>query len=553
MLARLCIDNFTIIERLEVALERGMTVVTGETGAGKSIMVDALALALGGRADSKAVRPGCAHASITAVFNIDNLTPVRDWLRERNLDNDDGECYLRRVVGVDGRSKAYVNGCNMPIREVQVIAQHLATICGQHAHYALLDSRIQQNLLDNYGQLQDTSSEVHKYAEQWQQLKKQLDLLRQGGDGKQQCELLRYQIRDIEALNINVAECIEMEEEYKRHAAADELLSLCRRAQQLNNGEGGSNDQLSEAVRHVGDGLAKDDRLQEAHQHLYSALQHGEEAARALENYADSFDIDPQRLRELEQKLNDINRIAKLHDSEVADLPGVLARLKKELESFESNMGLLENGEQQLAMLQERYMQHAGLLSEKRADAAVRLCAGVEENLGALQMSHCRFEVLLNKRENDQPHTGGLESVRFVVSTNPGHPTGSLDKVASGGELSRISLALQVTTMGVSTPACLVFDEVDSGVGSNAAHQVGRLLARLGEHGQVLCVTHLAQVAACAQQHWVVSKEVLNNQTATKLRSLRDMDERVEEMARIISGHNISDQARAHARELLHT
>lgn len=553
MLARLCINNITIVERLEVVLKSGMTVITGETGAGKSIIVDALALALGGRADTKVVRPHCSRADISATFDISNMQSVRDWLCERGLDNNDGECVLQRIVSVDGRSRACVNGRNMPVREVQTIGRQLVSICGQRAHYALLDSSTQRNLLDHYGELQETSETVRTIAEKWQQLRRQLDVLGQGGSSEQQCELLRYQISDIEALKFDVSHFNDMEEEYQRRSAADELLGWCQQTQQLNNNEDGSNARLREAVHLMECALAKDERLQEAYEHLYSALQHSDDAARALDRYSDDFDLDPRRLQELTTQLNEINRIADSHKTEPRELNAVLARLKKELEFLEKNMGLLEDGDQQLESLQQQYAQHANTLSEKRAESASRMCSQVNENLRALEMSHCQFEVALSPHNHAEPRTSGQEGIKFMVSTNPGHPAGPLDKVASGGELSRISLALQVATLGTSAPPCLVFDEVDSGVSSHIAHQVGKLLANLGKRGQVLCITHLAPVAGCAQQHWVADKEVHQQQTVAKLRELYNTEERVEEMARIISGHNITDQARAHARELLQT
>ena len=551
MLTRLNISNFTIIERLEVTLEAGMTVITGETGAGKSIIVDALALALGGRADSKAVRPQASHADVSAIFDVSRSETAREWLRERDLESGENECFLRRVIGADGRNRAYINGRSMPVREMQLIGQQLAAICGQHAHYAMLDARMQRNLLDQYGSCQALSASVREIAEEWAQLRRQLMLLREKGSGEQHCELLRYQIRDIESLKLNVSELNHMEEEYKRQAAAEELIKLCQQAQALSNNEEGSGAQLRQATRLIADALEKDDRLQEIHEHLHTALQHNDEAARALERYNDDFDMDPHRFQELESKFNEINRIAKSHNTEPALLPEVLAQLQQDLQTFENNLGLLEGGDQKLAALEERYQTQADELSGHRADAVTRMCARINEVLQALEMSHCRFEISLDARADNEPHASGKEQVKYMVSTNPGYPAGPLDKVASGGELSRVSLALQVAILDVSAPQCLIFDEVDSGVSSNAAHQVGNLLANLGNRGQTLCVTHLAQVVGFAKQHWVVSKETQQERTITQLRELRGEEERIEEMARIISGHNITDQARAHARELL--
>jgi DNA repair protein RecN (Recombination protein N) len=551
VLTRLNISNFTIIDQLEVSPQTGMTVITGETGAGKSIIVDALSLALGGRADPKAVRPSASHADISAVFDVSHSDAARIWLGERKLQNPENECRLRRIVNVDGRSRAYINDRSMPLKEVQIIAQQLAAICGQHAHYAMLDSRMQRVLLDQYAGCEKLSTQVRQIAEEWAGLLRQLSMLRQGGSGEQQCELLRYQIRDIEALQLDVAQISNMEEEYNRQAAADELINWCRQTQALTNDEDGSNGKLRQAVRLMGDALTKDDRLQEAYEHLYTALQHSDEAARALERYGDDFDIDPQRFQELELKFNELNRIAKLHGAEPADLPNVCERLKKDLDALESNMELLENGDQRLADLETRYQEQAGELSTYRANATERLNGQINETLAALEMSHCRFEAVLNAHEDQKPSAGGKESIKYMASTNPGYPAGPLEKIASGGELSRISLALQVAVLGMGAPQCMVFDEVDSGVSSNAAHQVGNLLANLGKRGQTLCVTHLAQVVGFARQHWVVIKETQNERTLTRLRELRSDEERVEEMARIMSGQNITDQARAHARELL--
>ncbi len=552
MLQQLCIRNFTIIEELLLEIGAGLTVISGETGAGKSILVDALQLALGGRAEGVPVRPGADRAEISACFSVTELPEARQWLQEREFAAEDGSCVLRRLLGRDGRSRAYINGRPVPLRELQALGEHLAGIHGQHAQLALLQRHRQLALLDDFGTLQEPLQTVRELALRWRAVRAELQELESAGSSPERLELLDYQLRELRQLALEEGEIQTLEEEHRRLASADQLLRNCGETLELcGEEEAAAGELLRRGVKLLEEAARNDKRLQEALELLQSASQMLQEGLRSLGRYAGDFDNDPEKLAAAERRLEAVEQAARRHRVRSVELPAEQRRLEEEYQHLQHGGERRKQCEEELQSLQEQYRTAAAQLRRRRLQQAARLNAKVNQHLQALGMEHCRFTAELQEREEETPQPEGSETVIFQAATNPGHPAAPLEQIASGGELSRIGLALQVAALGHSPGLCLVFDEVDSGVGSSAADHVGDMLYRLGAQGQALCVTHLAQVAGRADLHLVAEKCTTEDSTRAGVRGLDGEEERVEELARLLAGKKISVQARKHAREIL--
>ena len=552
MLTQICIRDFAIIHRLEQDLQPGMTALTGETGAGKSIIVDALGLTLGGRARARALPPGVERAEVSAVFSLEDAAAAAAWLAERDLSRED-ECLLRRTINAEGRSRAWINGQPCPVQDLQELGALLAAIHGQHANLTLLRQETQRDMLDAFGNLAAQAQKAREQARRWQELGETLQRLQSGrGDGEARKELLQYQVSELERLSVNEEEIQSLEEEHQRLASADQLRALCSEAlATCDEQELSATALLGQGIRALEEASKADGRLQEALELLADAQSRGREAASVLGRCLDDFQEDPQRLALVEERMQAIHQAARRHKVESRELPALCRQLQEELQLLEKGGDSILHIQQEREESEREYRRHARVLSGERARCAKSLAEEVDRQLQALDMHHCRFEAHLVPREKSTPASGGDETVQFLVRTNPGHPAGPLEQVASGGELSRIGLALQVATLGKTAPPTLVFDEVDSGIGSSAAAQVGALLHQLGERGQTLCVTHLAQVAGQADHHLVADKEIGEGSTRATLRTLSGEDERVEEIARLITGRKITGKSRVHAREIL--
>ena len=551
MLVHLSIHNYAIVEHLDLELQRGMSVITGETGAGKSIMLDALGLALGDRADSGVVRPGSDKADILASFDLHDIAEARAWLAERDLDND-GPCILRRVITSEGRSRGYINGTPCPLGDLKALGELLIDIHSQHEHQSLLKPDTHRRLLDEYAGSQELARQVQLAAQRWRQTRQELQRLSSTGDEQRaRHQLLSYQLEELENLALGDNELEQLEQEHKALSNAEQLLGACRQVLDLCSESDAGNvlSALTASLNRLGS-FADQPALGEAGNLLASAQIQVEEAVGELNRFIDHFDADPQRQQYLEERLDTIYNLARKHRVQPFELGELQQRLLSELEDLNADDEAIERLSEELAAYTRHYQDKASELSHLRQQAATRLAELVQTEMQSLGMPGGRFSIELQPVSTEEPHPHGLEQVEFLVSANPGQPLKSLAKVASGGELSRISLAIQVITAQTSRVPTLVFDEVDVGIGGPTAEVVGQLLRRLGERGQVLTVTHLPQVAAQGHQHLFVHKARGQDSTQTAVATLPP-EGRVEEIARMLGGVDLTKESLAHARKMV--
>ncbi|MDR2209436.1 MAG: DNA repair protein RecN [Azoarcus sp.] len=548
MLRRLSIRDFVIVDRLELDFAAGFGTLTGETGAGKSILLDALSLALGERADAGVVRSGCDKADITAEFDLLPDGELAAWLAQQELDSGDDTLILRRVVDSGGRSKAWMNGTPVTLAQQRAAGQWLADIHGQHAHHALLRAEIQRQLLDTHGGAVERASEVAACWREWQRLAD----LRQAAERDtaafaRERELLGWQLKELEELAFDPGEWADINAEHGRLAHAADLLSGVGEAlDNLGEGEQGVCSTLAHCVNRLSALEAIDPALTEARELIDAAAIQADEALHVLRRYRDRLELDPERLAGIEQRIGTVMDVVRKYRTTPEDLPALAAEWQARLDTLEASAD-----PERLAAAESEaraaFDAAAGRLSAVRRDAAATLSAEITETMQSLAMVGGKFEVALLPCE---PSAHGLENVEFQVAANPGQILRSLVKVASGGELSRIGLAIQVMTSRDSATPTLIFDEVDVGIGGRVAEIVGQLLHRLGRDRQVLCVTHLPQVAACADWQWQIAKEIRDEQTLSVVTPLKDAA-RVEEIARMLGGVDITDTTRRHAAEML--
>lgn len=551
MLLHLSIKNYAIVEHLDLELVSGMTVITGETGAGKSIMLDALGLALGDRCDSSVIRQGAAKADILASFELTNIPEARAWLAEHDLASDD-LCILRRVINQDGRSRGYINGTPCPLAHLKLLGELLIDIHSQHEHQSLLKLETHRHLLDDYAGSRALAEQVKQLAQRWKQSQLQLQRLSSNSEeqrAKQQ--LLSYQLEELEKLALTDNEIEQLEAEQRNLSQADAILSACQQVLDTCSGdEGNVLSALNVSVRRLTSFKQPVEGLTEATSLLSNAQIQLEEAIAEISRFMDHFDIDPLRQQQVEERLDVIYSLARKHHVQPNELAELTLRLQNELANIEAGDEKLAELATNLTLLSNDYQQAAEKLSSQRKKAAVKLAKAVEQEMQSLGMPGGKFTIELKPISLTEPQLNGLEVVEFLVSGNPGQPVRALNKVASGGELSRISLAIQVITAQTSRVPTLVFDEVDVGIGGPTAEIVGRLLRKLGEKGQVITVTHLPQVAAQGHQHLYVHKERTKNSTQTAVSAL-DKEQRIEELARMLGGVDLTKESLAHAEKLL--
>ena len=552
MLVHLSVHNYAIVEHLDLELARGMSVITGETGAGKSIMLDALGLALGDRADSGVVRPGADKADILASFDLGDIPEARTWLSERDLDND-GPCILRRVITSEGRSRGYINGSPCPLGDLKALGELLIDIHSQHEHQSLLKPETHRRLLDEYAGSQELARQVQLAAQRWRQTRQELQRLTSTSDEQRaRHQLLSYQLEELENLALGDNELEQLEQEHKTLSNAEQLLGACRQVLELCSESDAGNvlSALTASLNRLGAFSSQPGALSEAGNLLASAQIQVEEAVGELNRFIDHFDADPQRQQVLEERLDTIYTLARKHRIQPTELGELQQRLLEELEGLNADDQASERLSEELSAYARHYQEKADELSQLRQQAATRLADAVQIEMQSLGMPGGRFNIQLQNSNAEEPQPYGLEQVEFLVSANPGLPLKSLAKVASGGELSRISLAIQVITAQTSRVPTLVFDEVDVGIGGPTAEVVGQLLRRLGERGQVLTVTHLPQVAAQGHNHLFVHKQRGSEETRTAVASL-DTAQRVEEVARMLGGVDLTEESLQHARKMV--
>ncbi|BAN50661.1 DNA repair protein RecN [Metapseudomonas resinovorans] len=552
MLVHLSIHNYAIVEHLDLELEAGMSVITGETGAGKSIMLDALGLTLGDRADSGVVRPGADKTDILASFDVSAIAEARDWLAERDLEQD-GPCILRRVITAEGRSRAYINGSPCPLGDLKSLGELLIDIHGQHEHQSLLKTDTHRRLLDEYAGASDLARQVQLAAQRWRQTRQELERLSRAGDEQRaRHQLLSYQLDELENLALGENELEQLEQEHKNLTNAESLLATCRQVIDMCSESDAGNvlSALTASLNRLTAYSTQPGAMGEAVNLLSSAQIQVEEAMGELNRFLDHFDADPQRQQALEERLDNIYTLARKHRVQPSELAELQQRLLDELEALNADDEAAERLADELAAYERHYQEKATELSNLRRDAAGCLAGAVETEMQRLGMPGGRFNIQLHANPVAEPQQQGLEQVEFLVSANPGQPLKALAKVASGGELSRISLAIQVITAQTSRVPTLVFDEVDVGIGGPTAEVVGQLLRRLGERGQVLTVTHLPQVAAQGHHHLFVHKQRGSDETRTAVAKLQEAP-RIEEIARMLGGVDLTEESLAHARKMV--
>lgn len=549
MLSHLKIRDFAIVSSLELDFRPGFSVITGETGAGKSILMDALGLCLGDRAEAGVVRAGAERADVSAGFDIRRHDSAREWLRERELETDD-ECWLRRTVNADGRSRAYINGSPATLADVKTLGEMLIDIHSQHEHQSLLRKDNHRLLLDACAGLGNEARELATVFQQWQKAARELATLTRAGDAqRERLELVSHQLDELEKLGLKPGDYEKLEQDHDALANLGTLLQSGDLV--LDRLTENDNDNAARCVQQALKALeaerTRHPRLHEVAELLDSALINIRESAGSLRHYLDSLDADPARLSELEDRLSAVHQLARKHRVPPQELPALQTTLAEEQGQLQRAQDL-DALAREVDALQKKYAASAEKLRKARSRAAGKFSSDVLERLKMLGMPNARFEVALTALE--KPAASGLDDIEFLISANPGQPLKALAKVASGGELSRVSLAIQVVNAKHSPVPAMVFDEVDVGIGGGIAEVVGRVLRELGDYAQVFSITHQPQVAALGHQHLRVEKAVQDGNTTSSVRELSHA-ERVEEIARMSGGITITAETRKHAEAML--
>ena len=552
MLRHLQIRDLAIIDAVEIDFAAGLTVLTGETGAGKSILVDALELLGGGRAGAEVVRAGAERADLSASVDISAVGgELRHVLDEQSIAHE-GELLLRRVIGADGRSRAWLNGQSVAVTVLRTVGELLFDIHGQHEFQSLMRSHAQRELLDDFGQLELLVGQVRATHAAWLALmNRSVTAEAAASDRHARLDLLRYQVQELDALRLSEGEIATLNEERTRMAHSDKLAQSARGALEglYESEQGNAHQLLARALAALRTAGAMDARLAALHPAIDEAVQQVQEVAHALSRYLESLEFDPAHQETVERRLATIEELARKHRVEPADLLAWHGALQRELLSMESSAADIGALRTQVASAMAAYQEQARKLTVARTAAARALATAVTRRMQELGMAGGQFVADVTPLESAEPATHGADRVEFRVSTNPGQPPRPVAKIASGGELARLSLAVQVCCARTAAP-CMVFDEVDAGIGGAVAEIVGRELRGLGSGAQALCVTHLAQVACQGHQHLRVVKLTDGRSTRISVTALTG-DARIEEIARMLGGLEITAKARSHAVEML--
>ena len=551
MLRSLYVKDFAIVGEVEIGFGPGLTVVTGETGAGKSLLVDALLLLAGNRAEASLVRHGCERAELSAEFDLGQREDLLAWLREEELD-DDSACQLRRVIRSEGTSRAWINGRPVTLTQMKALGERLIEIHGQHEHQALLERSQQLALLDAFGAHDQALGQVSTIVREWRALESRIRGISRGEDHAERIEWLSHQVKELDTHALSTEALGELEETHRKLANSGQLLQGCAGLVDLLDGESEfSIARLIARAHGESQRLAAFDPVMAPLGELLDAARiHVDESIDTLGRYQSSLDLDPERYAEIDAQLGKLHELSRKHRVGMAELKGHGESLQRELESLRDAGTVLIKLERERAELCDQYKTAAALLTQARRAAAQKLAQAVGDLLAELGMSGGKFDVELEPTNNEEPDAQGAERCEFMVSANAGQPLRALRKVASGGELSRISLAIEVAALGLDDVGTMVFDEVDSGIGGAVAEVVGQKLRRLGSQRQVLCVTHLPQVAAQGHAHLQVSKSAEDDKTETRIDRL-DEKTRRDEIARMLGGIEITKETLAHAKQML--
>ncbi|GHE85707.1 DNA repair protein RecN [Thalassotalea profundi] len=552
MLLQLNIQNFAIVRSLDIDWQQGMTTITGETGAGKSIAIDALGLCLGDRAITNVVRPNCKKAELAATFDVSKNPQVLHWLNQHDL-HSDNECILRRVISAEGRSKAYINGSQVPLAQLKEVGQLLINIHGQHDHQLITKALEQRNILDQYANHDDLLENVKHYYNKYKELTKEYDLLLESKtqrEAKQQ--LLQYQVNELNEFSVQQGEFETLEIEYKKQSNGQHILNESLQALQiLSNDE---NYNIVDQLRKVEDQLTNlsllDKTLQPLTEQINSSLIQVEDAASELTHYYERLELDPQNYQVIEERYSQIIQLAKKHQISPDKLYELHQQLNTELQQMTMDESRLTSVADEIEQTKITYQQAAEQLSTSRKSSANKLSQLISASMNELNMPHGKFAINVNYSSTEKISSSGTDNVEFLVSLNPGQALEAMNKVASGGELSRISLAMQVILSAKVITPTLIFDEVDVGISGPTASMVGKKLQQLSQSTQVICVTHLPQVASKGRQQLFVAKLTDGEHTETTVTELTE-NGRVQEIARLLAGDKITDNSLANAQELL--
>lgn len=551
MLTDVHIHHFALIDKLELSLNKGMTVLTGETGAGKSILIDAVSMALGERAKNITLFSEAEKCEIHLHFDVTHIVAAKKWLEEHEMQNEN-ECIIRRVVYKDGRSKSFINQVPVTLPLLRELSSYLINIHGQHAFQNLLKAPAQRDLLDGYAKHHELTSKVSTIYEDWLAVCKEYNILETQQDSRfQRVDYLRFQLDELDALNLTTEELNTLEAEQKQLANLDSVLKQGHLALSvIEEQEACALDQINQAIFAVESISTLHPSLQNTQQLLNQVRLHAEEATSELKHYLGRLEANPERLSFVEERLSKAHDLARKHRTTLDQLPTLHKTIQEELASlthFDDALAMLK---EKMLALEKEYQEQAKKLSKSRSRYAKELSQKITDYIHTLAMPNGQFEIELIKDESPLPCPYGMEKIQFLVSANPGQPVAPLQQVASGGELSRISLAIQTLTAKESATPTLIFDEVDVGIGGQTADIVGELLRELGKKTQVLCITHLPQVAAKGHAHLKVEKHQSKTSTQTTLVYL-NADDRIYEIARMAGGKSINPEALAHANTLL--
>ena len=546
------VRDFAIVDQIDIEFAPGMTVLTGETGAGKSILVDALGLVLGERGSAQLVRESAKRAEFAAEFDVSALPSARAWLEEQALDMDD-ECLLRRVINADGRSRAFVNGNPVPVSQLKRIGELLLDIHGQHFHQSLGRRAVQRDLLDYFGGLMAERTNTESSFGAWKSLADQLDdLAAAESDRASRLDLLSFQLHELQGLALADDEVMELSAERQKLQHSGRLAEGVDGALRnlFEDEPGNANSLIAKVLRSLESLAEFDPSLEPVIEVLSSASIQITEAAESLRRYGDTLDMDPARRDWVEERLDSIQTIARKHRVSADELPALTEKLREEHDGLSHAEERGRELEQQVEAARTAFLKRAQSLSKARKKAAATFAKAVTGAMHGLGMPGGVFEVALTPLREDAARTWGIDDIEFLISANPGQSPQPLARIASGGELSRMSLAIQVIASDGSAIPTMVFDEVDSGVGGGVAEMLGRRLGELGSQRQVLCVTHLPQVASLADQHFRISKVSDGKTTRTQVQAL-DSDDRIDELARMLGGVEITRKTLEHAAEML--
>ena len=550
MLRSLQIRNFAIIDEIDITFNDDMTVLTGETGAGKSILIDALSLVLGERGSSNLIRNKEKRAEYTAEFEITNNSHALNWLIEKSLDNEN-ECILRRTISPDGKSRSFINGNTVNLQSLKSLGDLLVDIHGQHFHQSLCKKNVQRDLLDHFGGLSVTKNKIKRIFNEWKELSDQLSKMIEGNTNKEdRIDLLSFQLKELDELALISGEYDSLNSEFKKisniHKINKGINSLidCLQSNEITNVE----QMLNDSIKNIDTLATFDNSLEETKNLLSEAEINVSEAIGNLSRYGESIDYDNQKSREIEERINTIISLSRKHRVDPDELIDTKIQIEKELNELNNSQTSIDEAERHLSDLRKKYDDLASELTKKRSDSAKKLSGLVADSMNELGMTGGIFEVEITPSNNISQH--GNDDITFHISANPGQKPQPLSNIASGGELSRMSLAIQVITSNGTNIPTMIFDEVDSGIGGAIAEVVGNKLKDLGQNKQVLCVTHLAQVASKGSSHIRINKLTDNKKTkiyASKLNA----DERIEEIARMIGGIELTEKTREYAKEML--